>query len=342
MASFSKNNNGNGTTRRQPTYALRYPFSQFDEGMSFLAIRVVEKRNSQLLGLGASQSELRRNNPTSITRDGLSGLSKDGRKTRIKGNILLPLPVGIQDANSVQWNDGSLNRVEGALASAATGFMGTDLSDPGAAFQRFRDIAGTTFREAGIELGTNQAAQQAVTSFFTSSILGIAGSNVGTQDILSRTTGQVLNPYQELLFKGVTIRKFDYAFKLTPRSRRESQEVKKIIFAFKQAMAAKSNASNDTGGFFIQAPDVFELEFRKGSKKHPFLYSHRTCALTDIQVNYSDSSSENQAAYYDGTPTSLTIQLAFQELDPVYTEDYNEFLDGANLADADLNDGVGY
>jgi hypothetical protein len=97
-------------------------------------------------------------------------------------------------------------------------------------------------------------------------------------------------------------------------------------------MAAKSSAEGSgPRGLFIKAPDVFELQFKRGSSKHPFLYSMKTCALTKMSVDYMRTG--NYITYEDSTPVQLAMALSFTELNPIYAEDYNDISE---------NEGVGF
>ena len=87
--------------------------------------------------------------------------------------------------------------------------------------------------------------------------------------------------------------------------------------------------------FFKQ--EIFDLKFKRGGKQHPYLYSMKTCGLKNMDVNYSDSSSQSYASYYDGSPVSLTLKLDFTELSPVYNEDYDE-----KFSDELLEEGPGF
>ena len=84
--------------------------------------------------------------------------------------------------------------------------------------------------------------------------------------------------------------------------------------SLKRNMAAKS------GGTFLGAPNIFELRYRQGNGDHKFLHKFKPCALTDMAVNYTG---ENvYATYRDGTPVSMTMDLTFKELVPIYESDY--------------------
>ena len=106
--------------------------------------------------------------------------------------------------------------------------------------------------------------------------------------------------------------------------------VKEIIRTLKKSMFSKKN-QNSKNGVFLSAPDVFLIEYRKGGSKHPFLNTFKKAALTDMQINYTGSGP--YATYHDGTPVHIQVTLTFKELDPIYSEDYD---------DIPLSDGVGY
>ena len=110
--------------------------------------------------------------------------------------------------------------------------------------------------------------------------------------------------------------------------------VKHIIRAFKSSMAAKKGTSEvGQGGIFLRAPDVFQLRYLHRGKDHPFLNSFKHCALTGMQVNYTNAGTF--ASYEDGTPVSINMNLTFKELNPIYFEDYEDFT-------ANDNKGVGF
>lgn len=87
-------------------------------------------------------------------------------------------------------------------------------------------------------------------------------------------------------------------------------------------MTAKSSSTTNSLGIFIGAPDVFQLSYRRGKSPHPFLNKFKPMALTNMQLNYT--ASNTYATYADGTPIHIQMSLTFTELNPVYSEDYND------------------
>ena len=144
------------------------------------------------------------------------------------------------------------------------------------------------------------------------------------RQILARGQGIVPNKNLELLFRGPTLRTFDFTWRMSPRSKEEALLVNKIIRSFKQGMAAKK-ISPDSGGasFFLGTPNVFEVHFKTGDNQFiDGLFRIKTSACTGTSVNYTDGA--QWSAYDDGQPTSVTLTLGFEELEPIYNTDYSE------------------
>jgi hypothetical protein len=120
---------------------------------------------------------------------------------------------------------------------------------------------------------------------------------------------------------------------MTPRDENERNNVVRIIRTFKKYMAA-SKGGDDTTNLYLKTPNVFKLSYKKGANLHPFLHKFKDCALKGVSVNYTG---ENvYATYYDGTPISVVIDLNFQELTPIYNEEY------ADPTTENVKLGVGY
>ena len=57
-----------------------------------------------------------------------------------------------------------------------------------------------------------------------------------------------------------------------------------------------------------------------GKNPHPFLHQFKICALTTMSVEYTASGT--YATYSDATPVHMKMNLSFNELTPIYREDY--------------------
>jgi hypothetical protein len=137
---------------------------------------------------------------------------------------------------------------------------------------------------------------------------------------LSRTTGMVMNPNMELLFKGPSLRPFSFKFKLAPRGQTEADNIIKIIRFFKQGGAPIRSKSN----LFLKSPHVFRLTYiHRGEQGelHKKLNAFKTCALQGFGVNYTPTG--NYATYQDGTMVAYDINMSFTEITPVFNDDYD-------------------
>ena len=281
------------------TESFRYPFKRIETSDDYLQILVVEYVPP---GLGSNGSNILQ--------------TSSSQRVNLKNplyQILLPMPQGISDENSVDWGDDSLNSLAAAgIAGATQAIEG----DPGGAIGDFASAIGNVAKSGN--------GQDLVTNYFAAKAVNVFDANVSVESLLSRSSGQVLNPNMELLFKGVQLRSFNFTFNMAPRGQKEAIEVKNIIRTFKKSMAAK-NSSGAGAGLFISTPDIFQLEYRSGNGKHPFLNTFLPCALRSMNVDYSASGV--YATYEDATPVHMRLTLSFQELNPIYFSDYDDSKD---------------
>ena len=309
----------------------RYPLKRIESSSDYLMIKVVEYKPPGLeIGKGTENSKDKVTGEDLAVEDvtyepaeniNIGSVPANERLNlkKLKYLLYLPIPQYVTDNNSVTWGEDRLD----PLAAFGLSFGTEVLKNPAKAVETYLDKGGKKLSEMIKDPGTKSAFIAAVSG----SAYGALGGNVTGESVLSRATGQVLNPNMELLFQGVNIRSFSFAFDMVARSKKEGDEIKKIIRIFKRSMAARSN-SNSTAksGVFISAPDVFQLEYRKGNASHPFLNKFQPMALSSFEVNYTGSNT--YATYYDGTPVHVSMNLTFQELNPIYLEDYDK-LDAA-------------
>lgn len=318
---------------------LRYPYEALTDQTDYLQIDIVkyEPVSSVSGGLLASGGSRRGIGKFESTKGTTSGKLQTKRLKSNEGTILLPMPSNIQDGNSVSFAEGNLDgltaQVYGSALSAIKDFKVGKLTD---IFQpkNFTDALGTL---ASPFVGANAETFKKV---FLAQIASAAaniplGGSLTRDAVFARQSGEILNQNMELLFNGVTLRSFKFSFKLTPRGPNEAKQIKLIINAFKRAMAPKLDAAQP---IFLSTPNVFNLTYKKGNDKHPFLHTFKQCALTDMSVNYTGegvyATYGGEKSQGGGTPISMVLELGFKELEPIYDLDYK--------GDDDLSEGVGY
>ena len=249
-------------------------------------------------------------------------MSKQADK-KTKYYIELPIPQELNDSNSVTWGEDSLNIFQLAGLAAANQIM----RRPGESFQAI-----SAALQKGIPLPElDNDTKNAVLAGLSGVAINQLGGNVSPGSVIARSTGQILNSNLELLFQGVNLRTFPFSVTFSPRSLEEAERVRLIIRYLKQTMSAKTGTGGGQGKIFLKSPDVFSLRYLHKGQDHPFLNSFKLCALTGMNVNYTNSGT--YASYGDGTPVNIRLNMTFKELNPIYNEDYDS--EGAGM-------GVGY
>ena len=312
---------------------LRYPAEALTEHTDYLQIDIEKYEaigSNYITSTGSSGRYVIGN--ARQNRAGRTLSKKLAKKPLINaGTILLPIPSNIEDSNNVVYGDSSLNGLAAAGVSAVEGGMvslGGFLGSGGAEkidFTALKDQVSNRLT-AGLGGGDKEAAMATATDVITKKLISeavnIFGANVTTQQLLARSSGEILNPNMELLFSDVTVRNFRFNFKLTPRNPKEAEQVKLIIRAFKRNMAPQAQGGvQGAGNFFLRSPNVFKIRYRSGNKDHPFLNKFKQCFLTGVQTTYTGEGV--YSTYDDRTPVSIILDLSFKEIQPIYDIDYD-------------------
>ena len=220
------------------------------------------------------------------------------------GSVVLPIPSGISDQNKADWGSNSMTALDIAKAEIARRAIFNNLSDGAKAVGDYMEAVKQNSGATATAVGNSLAA---------------AAAGVDGQALLSRTTGQVLNPNMELLFKGPSLRPFSFKFQLSPRDKEEANQVIKILRFFKQGSAPIRSKSN----LFLKSPHIFRIKYvRMGEEGelHRGLNAFKTCALQSVGVNYTPTG--NYATYSDGVMVSYDLTMSFTEITPIFNDDY--------------------
>ena len=260
---------------------------------------------------GTGKDKIKDENPSFALQTG----SQSNRKKKvIKSIINLPIPRNVTDSQGVQYGESGLNPLEATGLSAVAGGV-----DPTGSVVALKN-AFKTLASGSAEVLANIEVQGAIGAAVAGTAIGALGGNVSADQLISRATGQILNPNLELLFNGVGIRTFPFSFQFFPRNRSEGQVVMDIIRTFKIEMAPSRTTKSEAKGIFIKAPSIFHLKYKKGNSAHPFLNRFQPAVLSDMKVNYTAAGTHS--TFYDGTPTHIQVDMQFKELNPIFREDY--------------------
>jgi hypothetical protein len=286
-------------SRRSFPQNLRYPAdlqTQYQDVIKFNMLEYVPKKLDK------------------AANEGLGGFeTRKSWEQRIIGSAYLPIPGGISDTNSVTWGGDTINPLEAGLAGIADSIIADGVA---AGAETTGNIVGGISQNSG-------DVKSALRAYFTEQA-------IGKSNILSRTQGAIQNPNMELLFSGPTLRPFSFTFKLSARGTKDRDEIRQIIRFFKQGMAVQRTQSQ----LFLKAPHTFKIQYLHKNKDHSYLNLIKECALQSFTVNYTPEG--NYMTFADGMMTSYEISMQFQELEPIFNDDYSK------LPGKDTDTEIGY
>ena len=252
--------------------------------------------------------------------------------SKLDGSVILPMPKAT-DANAAGWGGSDLTSPElGTLGLAAQFDQSLGLPQGLARALGLPSLSGLSDKQIkeqfeaklakarkgeDITLGGLASGPQALSASSISKLTGLLGANIDVDTFLARTGGRVLNPNAEMLFQGPVIRDFSFEFQMIARSRKEGDEIRRIIRFLKLGMAPKFQNIG-----FLANPDVFKLEYKNGPKgllKTVNRFNPGGLALTTLKTDYAPNG--YWAAYTDSQPVAIKLSLAFTELRPIYEGD---------------------
>ena len=241
--------------------------------------------------------------PGGIPKPGSAGRPPSGQ---ILGTVVLPVPNNISDTNTADWGADPMNAVQAAAAAAAfagiTDGVGAGMESIGASLKQF---------------GSDPTSKTFVAAGFAGAAMGGEGAK-----LLSRASGQIVNPNLELLFNGPQLRPFSFSFKLAARSEKEGEEILKILRFFKRGMSPIRSESN----LFLKSPNTFTIEYQHMGKTNPNIGKIKECALQSVTTSYTPEG--QYATFSDGVMVSYQLTMQFSELEPIFTKDYEDSPDG--------------
>jgi len=178
--------------------------------------------------------------------------------------------------------------------------------------------------------GAAGAASSGVTNWVSGAlgaIPGVSGADA-TNALLKVAAGVAQNPHKIVLFTGVNFRDHTFSWKLSPKTRRESDAIRDIINMF----TYYAHPEYVAGGLFLKYPEFFEIKFR-----HPqYLFRLQPSVLTDIRVNYHGQGYpayvRDAAGVLDPAPAEVELSLTFKETEIVTKQSLNPGFDTSNNA----------
>lgn len=234
-----------------------------------------------------------------------------------EGSYPGPAVLGIQpqigDSNAVEWGGSQLNAIQLAFANAAKTTLGGGVGKDSTFSEAFGK-AGEELLNQFRKYYSNPTNQKLFQNYIIEQATGLQGLSA-REDF----GGAILNPNLELVFSAPTLRPFTFTFRMTPREKAESDNVRKIIRFFKENMAPRGRQ----GSVALKRPPYFEIKYSGKAASSGSLNLIKKCALTNCSVDYTPDGSY-MSYQDDGAMTAYNLTLQFQEIEPVYDQDYKE------------------
>ena len=169
-----------------------------------------------------------------------------------KGQLYLYLPPGLNEKYTAKYEGKNLGAVGAAVIDAAGDALGSG--------QAIGDNIAKAADAAKPALGFKVGSEAINTLVGKVSPYGF---NVDSNDLAQLTQGQVFNPYEEMLFKGVQFINHSFKFTMVPKSAADVETIYKIINTLRISMhPAKSEDNN-----WLSIPDKFTAEIVRYSSK---------------------------------------------------------------------------
>ena len=294
---------------KAPSTNARYPKTNFDSDTDYVQITFydyVAPYSTQ--GGGAAGA-------TNNTGIGFSAYNQSSSSATLgtpTSTLTLYMPEDMEGQYGGDWGVTNLSTIArgslGGFGEAAGGNAGGAISAPLGALKTATENMFT--KGTGVVNAISQALGQ---------------SNFGSltvNEIFSVTTGQVLNPNTEVLYKGPKMRTFGLNFKMVPRNESEAKEIKNIIHAFKYASLPKFGGAGDAAASFVRVPQIVDVTFRKGNENHPWVTQYKPSVITDLSISYTPDGA--WATLPNGSPVATTLKVSLQETKMIYADELSQ------------------
>lgn len=297
--------NINSASAPTPSSSLRYPNVAYQNNSDYVKFKFYDYTAPfSTQGQAAAGGNLFGGIGAYNASSSAAGLKATGAE------VFLYMPEDIEGEYGANWQDTNLSNVaKGALGTfggAAGGDLGKSLQSAAGMVKEVTDNF--------ISEGTG------VANIISSALQQSNFGSVSVNDVFSVTTGQILNPNTEILYKGPKMRNFSLSFKMAPKNDAEAVIIKNIIRTFKYATLPKyGGAGTDKSASFVRVPQIVDVTFMTGGQENPWVTQFKPCVISGLNISYTPDGA--WATYTDGSPVATTMRISFQETKMVYADE---------------------
>lgn len=291
----------------QGSTSLRYPYDQIGSDNDYVLFTFYD-----YVAPFSAQGQGQDFQKNTATVSAYNNSSASGLKNST-GSVIMYMPEDIQGEYGAQWQDTNLSN----MARGALGLFGSAANgDLGQAISNVADTLG--------KAGENAISKGTLVSNILSDALQKSNfASLTVNDVFASTTGQILNPNTEVLYKGPMMRNFSLQFKMVPNNNDDAIRIRKIIHTFKYATLPKYGGSGDKEtASFVKVPQIVDVSFMKGSSLNPWVTQFKPCVIKNVSVSYTPDGT--WARLPNGSPVATTLSLQFQETKMVFADELTE------------------
>ncbi len=237
-------------------------------------------------------------------------ITKNSAEPPASGNtIALYMPTSTPASNNAQgWSDsgqkfsGPIGLIRKAAGSALVNANKIDTSGS----------LGDMARQA---VGDSTAGQ---VLFAGLAEVGGVVAGVTANQLMSISKGQINNPNVEMMYDGPKLRAFSFNFIFIPYNTSDTSSVNNIIKEFKLYSTPNLDGEDKR---MLGVPHLWNINYQ--GKAAPYMNKFKPCVLTNFVVQ-ENGGDPYHSTFYDGAPTSTSIQLRFEETQIITREDHEE------------------
>lgn len=264
----------------------------------------VRERNiglyAQQQNLDAPNPHVDRPQPQPVKDKGSTAFLKRAPTVRLDTAIALYMPPQATYINQFNYTDTEI----GSGAMAATDAYGQVMSGASTA-----EVIASTMKNLGTGLSEGLAKT-------ASAAVGAIPGLQGTREAFEAAQGAIIADRMELAFKGLNKRKFQFQFRFLPKNKREADEVRNIIFAFR-SNAAPEFVGGNRAGRQMRVPNTFDISYMYDGNENQYLQKISTCVLENITITYGGDRYRTFTPNDEGAPpveTQMTLEFSEMEL----------------------------
>jgi hypothetical protein len=288
---------------------------QMEQGVGSLVLRDIEsakKETKAKIETYESNAAEQKEKSVALSRQGTSQLADailEGGKNAERvtdpredvPTIHLYLPISFQQTDGFQIAGTDLG-ILGASVFAGTANSGSIMKGIGEGISSgFGSI---------IDLANNNVSGLSAATVVSRLATKFAPTEVA--NAFNIAAGVTVNPNTRSTFRGVNLREYTFQFKFLPKSRKEAEDVEKIINLFRTfAYPETIEIGGVAAGY--KFPDLFKIDIKvqMGEGKETIVGNKlKHCYLRSINTNYNPSS---MTFHTDGKPVEIDLSLSFQE-----------------------------